>query len=430
MAMRDVGRTVFDLQPGELFRRDASGNVEADPGALLAGADLWKFGWKVLDRAAADGFTYHLAPFASAGINEGNKREVAGRAFALERDSGTTRLFFVWLPGALVDRMSKGTLLAPLNFHVIFHPPTRGPEYTGSQPYWKGKLPADGVAYYLRLGTRYLCSDFRAVAQHVMALTDREPNLAYVVPVADLAGNLGDLTSPDGMLGALTELNRTLSTLLRPAGPVQFEKIGGVMLSGYSRSGDRLVELMAQLGRKPFFTEHLMQVNAFDINLGDNDAQRLPQLARLWEGVRQWASFNRRARAFVYTAYRSHYQQCLASPPGSGWTDRIDVNLEQVSWSDSALKTVKGDERGTASEAYGVDGRFGLVCLPISFFRQYLTNHEGGKREVLGNPARGWHNADYDLEPRAHAHGLFLRGLMSHALAHADPAFFAPRRVR
>jgi hypothetical protein len=431
MAMRDVSREVFDIHPGELFRRDPSGHVTADPAALLPGNELRKFGWKVLDPSAADGFTYHLTTFGSAGINDGNRKEIAGRAFALERDSGTTRLFFVWLPRTLADRLSKGTLPAPLNFHVIFHPPARGAEYTGSRPYWKGTLAADGVAHYLRLGTRYLCSDFKGVAQHLMAVTEREPNFAYVVPVADLAGNFGDLISPDGMLGALTDLYQSLSALLNRTGPAQFAKIGAIMLSGYSRSGDRLVELMSRMGAKPFFTDHLTQLNAFDINLGDNDEQRLPQLARLWEGARQWASLNGKARAYVYTSSRSQFDRCLASPipRGGGWTEKADVKLEEVSWSDSALKAIGGEKRGLASEAYAAVGRFGLICLPTSFFRHYLENHEGGKVQIIGNQKRGWRDGDYDLG-RAHGHGLFLRGLMSHAIAHADPSFFTVRPVR
>ncbi|MEV8631966.1 hypothetical protein AB0395_09945 [Streptosporangium sp. NPDC051023] len=431
MAMRDVGRTVLELQPGGLFRRGPSGEVEPDPAALLPGGDLRKFGWKILDKGATDGISYHAEPFGSAGINDGNRKEFAGRAFALERDSGTTRLFFVWLPSALANRLSRGALLAPLNFHVLFHPPTYEGEYLNSRPYWTGKLPADGVPYYVKLGTRYLCADFKSVAHHVMAVTERDPNLAYVVPVADVSGNFSDLITPDGMLGALTDIYRSLSSLLNASGPAQFDKIGGVMLSGYSRSGDRLVELMRRISRKPFFTEHLMQLNAFDINLGNNDEERLPALARLWEGARQWASFNRKARAYVYTVYRSHYNHCLGNPipSGNSWTDRVNLDLESVSWSDGAAKESKGEKRGVASEAYTSDGRFGLVCLPVSFFRYYLANHHDGKEEIVGNRSRGWHDGDYDLG-RAHGHGLFLRGTMSHALAHADPMFFTARSRR
>ncbi|MFB4293827.1 hypothetical protein ACBI99_39775 [Nonomuraea sp. ATR24] len=429
MAMRDVSRRVLELHPGEPFRAGPGGAAETEPRALLGGGELRKFGWKVLDASMADGITYAPVPFGSASISEANRAVVAGRAFALERDTGTTRLFFVWLPSALADRLAKGTMTGPLNFHVIFHTPTYLDSYVKSRPYWTGKNPSDRVAYYVRLGARYLSTDFRAVAHHVMAVTARDPNLAYVVPIADLSGNLSDLTTPGGLLGALTEVNAALAALL--SGPAPSGKVGGVMLSAYSHSGDRIVALMRHISGAPFFTEHLMQINAFDVNLGDNDQQRLPELARMWEGVRQWATLNRRARAYVYTAYRSHYAQCLASPVprGAAWTDRADVKLDDVTWSDSAAKAAPGQSRGVASEAYGPDGRFGVVCLPVSFFRFYLENHHHGKTEIIGNTARGWHDGEYDIG-RAHGHGLFLRGLMSHAVARADPVFFAPvRRV-
>ncbi|GII86210.1 hypothetical protein Ssi03_42000 [Sphaerisporangium siamense] len=423
--MRDVSAEVLALQPLPLFRRGPAGEVEADPGALLPGGGLRKFAWKVLDKAAGDGIGYHEAAYGP-----GHGKDAAGRAFALERDSGTTRLFFVWLPGALAGRLSRGALTAPLNFHVLFHPPTYEGDYTGSRPYWRGKLRADGVPYYVKLGIRYLCQDFKSVAHHVMAVTERDPNLAYVVPVADVAGNFADLLTPAGMLGALADVYRSLTTLLK--GPAQFDRPGAVMLSAYSRSGDRLVQLMRQVGRTPFFIEHLTQWNGFDINLGDNDAQRLPELARLWTATRQWAQLNRRARAYLYTSYRSHYNQCLGDPEpgGRGWTDRADLDLEDVSWSDGPAKKVRGQARGLASEAYGSDARFGLVCLPVSFFRFYLLNHDkNGNEIIVGNQQRGWHDGDYDIG-RAHGHGLFLRGMMSHALAHADPLFFTAKGTK
>ncbi|EJW16399.1 hypothetical protein PAV_6c04810 [Paenibacillus alvei DSM 29] len=429
MVMKDVSRTVFDLYPVGLFRRGSSGEVEQDPDALLPGANLRKFGWTILDKRASDGFSYQPVPFSSAGISDGNRKDIAGRAFVLERDSGTTRLFFVWMPTTLVNRISNGTLLAPLNFHVLFHPPTYEKEYKGTRPYWTGKLPADGVPYYVRLGIRYLCSDFKSIAHHVMAVTRREPNLAYVVPVADHAGNFADMITPDGMLGTLNDVYRSLLTLLNAPDKPRFDTIGHVMVSGYSRSGNRLVELMAQFSAKPFFTQHLIQLNAFDINLGDTEQQRLPQLARLWEGARQWATVNRKARAYVYTAYRSHYNHCLNNPipRGNRWSETVNVNLEDVSWFDADAKKKPGEKRGVASETYASDGRFGLMCLPISFFRYYLENEGKNGREIIGNQVRGWQDDEYHLGGY-HGHGLFLRGMMSHALAHADPTFFAVRQ--
>ncbi|GGK76433.1 hypothetical protein ACFFWE_02620 [Sphaerisporangium melleum] len=60
--------------------------------------------------------------------------------------------------------------------------------------------------------------------------------------------------------------------------------------------------------------------------------------------------------------------------------------------------------------------------------RQYLEIHDrDGRPIIVGNRTRGWHDGQYD-EHRYHGHGLFHRGMMSHAIAHADPAFFTPVR--
>jgi hypothetical protein len=39
----------------------------------------------------------------------------------------------------------------------------------------------------------------------------------------------------------------------------------------------------------PFFSDHLSQVTAFDINLGNNDKERLPAFTTLLDGIRGWA---------------------------------------------------------------------------------------------------------------------------------------------
>ncbi|MFI7644246.1 hypothetical protein [Nonomuraea sp. NPDC049400] len=80
-------------------------------------------------------------------------------------------------------------------------------------------------------------------------------------------------------------------------------------------------------------------------------------------------SAERGQEAYVSAAY------CLSNPIPSGnrWTDRVDLNLEDVSWADGTAKSSKGSERGLASEAYASDGRFGLVCLPASFFRYRIV---------------------------------------------------------
>jgi hypothetical protein len=431
MSMRDVSPLVRDIQPLPLFRRTTTHEAESDAEGVLPGSDLAMFDRNILDPSRPDGITYHRQPLSAARITDAaSKSTAAGRAFVVERSSGLTRLFFVWVPTPLVQQIQARSLTAPVNFHVLFHPPTYEPWYMKSRPYWQGKF--EGVPQYVKLGIRYLCEDFKAVVHHVMASTDSDPQLAYVVPVADYPANFSDLVIPDGMTAVLSEIVQFLSNSLA-AQPPQIDEAGRIMLSAYSRSGNRLVSLMSRLSQKSdFFARRLTQVNAFDINLGDTDEQRLPELARLWQAVGQWSSMNPHTRAYLYTAYRSHYDYCYANPVprGNHWFEVANVNLDQVDWSDKNARAASGLSRGTASEAYASQRRFGLVCLPVSFFQYYIPNELPGKIDIKGNQARGWHDGQYHLGSPFHGHGLFLRGMLSHAIAHAHPDFFVPKAKR
>jgi hypothetical protein len=294
----------------------------------------------------------------------------------------------------------------------------------------KNEPTADsGKALFVQLGIRYLCSDFRAIAHHVMAVAARDPSLAYVVPVADHPANFDDLVDPSQLLTALRELYEFITRALAPQRPPQFDIIGKVMLSAYSRSGDRLTELMRKASSgHAFFSTHLAQLNAFDINLGDNDAERLPVFTQFWADICSWrAKVNPAARAFVYTAYRSHYRVCKDHPVSSSdtWNPATDINMDGVPWSDEDRKAKLGPVRDMASECYNRDAELGILCLPVMFFEFYLRN---GKSDV-GNPVRGWASGQYRAGG-SHGHGLFLRGMLSHALARAAPIFFGGATTR
>jgi hypothetical protein len=425
--VRDVSAEVARLQQVKLLVTKPDGTIAADPGVLLAGADLWKFGFKILDKSRPDGFTFYLQTFTAAGLDGDTRTRAAGRFYAVEDPDATTRLLFVWLPTPLARALEAGNLEQPLNFHVLFHPPTYEQNYVRT-PYWNGKDPQTSTAEYVHLGMRYLCVDFAAIAHHVLAVSARTPNTAIVIPVADNPGNFADMVTGAGMVRKLYGLYDFLSRQANPSVPPRFDKIGKVMVSGYSRSGNRLVALFADRTGKnaPFFSDHLSQVNAFDINLGNNDGERLPAFTKLLEGIRGWAGAVRGARAFIYTAYRSHYNLWVGAPITSGtlWAERTEVELDSVTWSDTALQAKKGDLRGTAAESYGGDGRFGAVHLPITFFQFYLNNKKpDGTDDPLGNKTRGWSDSHYHTGG-FHGHGLFLRGMMSHAFSHADPAYF------
>ncbi|MEE6136880.1 hypothetical protein SKC41_11110 [Mycobacterium sp. 050128] len=423
--MKDVSTTVQAIQPLPLLVPDkTTGALIADPEMLLPGDELRNFDFHILDNSvkALEGWTYSAKKYSTAGVTSKNKQKAAGRVFVLDRERGTTRLFFVWIPNLLVSRMAAGKLPSPLNFHVLFHPPTYETEYKET-PYWDGKRPSDSTAHYVKLGIRYLAQDFKAVAHHVMAVSQREPNLAYVVPVAEHQGNFDDILTPVALKTVLGELYDFVARQLNSGKAPQFDTIGKVMVSGYSRSGDRLAALMAnQSGpSKTFFENNLAQVNAFDINLGNDDTERLPKFIALWQSIREWVRLNPRGRSCIYTAYRSHYNICNMTPiaPMRGWDDRTEFNLETPPWADASLKAKTGQVRGMASDQYTSDPSSGVVCLPVSFFQNYIPNNG----VIVGNAERGWSDTNYGIKG-AHGHGLFLRGMLSHAIAHADPLFF------
>jgi hypothetical protein len=121
-------------------------------------------------------------------------------------------------------------------------------------------------------------------------------------------------------------------------------------------------------------------------------------------------------------------------PRGSDWRERVDVDLDRVG-PDSAAKDLGRMSRGTASEAYAPQRRSGLVCLPWSFFRNCITDKTKDGEVAIGNRARGWHDATYETGHLVtydvgmnHGHGLFLRGMLSHALGHTHPDFFTTVR--
>ena len=227
-----------------------------------------------------------------------------GTLLVAERETGTTRLFLIW-----VSRTAAVNLRAKawdkINVHLLFHPPTYEDCYSES-PYWTGnctikgkdnwceKAGIMGQRPYVQLGVRYLCSDFRAVAQHLLAVSGLEPNVIYVTPVADNrygANNFNDILSAEAMTRLIEEL--IIFSAQQVAGSTIKDGIiefGNVMLSGYSRSGDRIEKLMGSISNNRVFQRHLSQLNLFDINL-DN---KLSRSARSFhEAMRQHRSLEK-----------------------------------------------------------------------------------------------------------------------------------------
>ncbi|WP_331765729.1 hypothetical protein [Embleya sp. NBC_00896] len=434
--MRDVTAVVEPLQEAwaKIFVPGPGGTAVVDPDRLVPSDKIAVAGWHVLDRSSPDGVT--VTPVKYADIHLDRAKE-AGKVWALERDSGDTRLFFVWAPPALLSELAAGGA-SGVDVHVLFHPPTYETCYRNT-PYWNGRCrdwhgkscSADmqDQHLYVRLGLRYTAVDFLAIAHHLVAQRGRKPRMAYVLPVADNR-DFADLTRPDQLMNVLGEIANFLRAAVRPGTQAQ-TPVGKVMLSAYSRSGTRLLGDGGKMGlfqhldsHKDFFARHLIQVNAFDINLADKPKQRMETFVPLWAAVLRWRGLNRAARAFVYTAYADHLAHVLTARPGL-FTERQEVNLEEVPWSDETLRAPKGPVRGRGVEAYGDDGKVGVLHLPPTFFQEYIRNGPD-PRDFVGN-VRGMEHRP--AHGHGHGHGWFMRSLMSHALGHGDPSLFAGPRT-
>jgi hypothetical protein len=419
---KDVTAAFLGLQaPGhELFQP----SQQVDPGKLMPVASIDAPSWHLLDGSKPDGVA--VAPLAINSV-PGKLAAETGAAYAVERDSGSTRLYMVWISQAAREALGSGRF-ADVNIHFMFHPPTYEDCYANAKGgYWRGRCDFNGdkddcVAMglvgtnpYVKLGARYLATDFRAVLQQLLAVQLRKPMVMYVVPVADSPGNFNDLLDAAKMTRTCQELvifgAQTSGPSRVTSGDMPF---GKVMLSTYSHSGDRLDPLLSQAGNHAFFVDHLSQVNMFDPNVHTNKQQRLAMFRTLCQHLKTWKRTNRNAHMYLYTAYADHVQVFRDEArlvPGT-----TSVNLDSAPWSEPALKSAKAARpRGVGVEGYTDDGTVGLIHLPIDFFHQWLS-------DVPANPA-GFNHAAHGS---GHGHGWFLRTLMAHAVAHADPAWFAP----
>src|SRR4051812_39781730 len=132
--LNDVSDRVFALQePGyELFRRERSGIVSADPDRLIPGSGIDAAGWTVLDASRPDGLNLRFVDYSSIKLDK--QREV-GDLVAVERPNAVTRLFFVWVPSTVVADMRSSSMPDRLHFHLLYHPPTWESCYVRT-PYW------------------------------------------------------------------------------------------------------------------------------------------------------------------------------------------------------------------------------------------------------------------------------------------------------
>lgn len=392
--------------------------------------------WRVLDKATADGISLSGRAIDSV---PGKLANELGTVVAIERDHGTTKLFLIWISRVAGAALTAGRFSA-VNLHLLFHPPTYEPEYVNA-PYWRGSYKDGDVTYhpFVKLAARYLCRDFRSVAQQLLAVGLLEPSVIFVVPVADLPGNFEDLLTPTAMLQVCQEIAifaaQQLGGSRINSGDVP---IGKVMLSVYSHSGDRLHPLLSSLTnstplpnaasiqagtancpgladrRHRFFRDHLWQVNMFDPNVSDKSPQKRTQL--FWQlccDLAAWRQVNPAAHAYLYTVYPNHVAMfCKAMRFQANQT----VSLQTVPWSDEPLRSAKdGQPRGTGREGYNDDATLGALHLPISFFNLWLP-----QESPPPNPA-GFANQAHGS---FHGHGWFLRSMIAHAFSHADRAWF------
>jgi hypothetical protein len=123
-----------DLQD---VRLDPSGAAKADPERLIPGAEIEAAGWRVLDPTKPDGLNIGAVKYADIKLD---KNREAGELFAVERTSGTTKFFFIWVSRPVVSAIRSGNPPSALHFHVLFHPPTWESCYVRT-PYWHGTCP-------------------------------------------------------------------------------------------------------------------------------------------------------------------------------------------------------------------------------------------------------------------------------------------------
>lgn len=374
--------------------------------------------WRVLDKAAPDGIS--LAGRAIDSV-PGKLATELGTVIAIERDQGTTRLFLIWISRVAGTALAAGRFGA-VNLHLLFHPPTYESEYVNA-PYWRGSYRDGNLTYhpFVKLAARYLCRDFRSVAQQLLAVQLLEPSVIFVVPVADHAGNFADLLTPTAMLQVCQEIAifaaQRLGGSRIDSGDVP---IGKLMLSVYSRSGDRLHPLLSTDRGHRLFRDHLAQVNLFDPNLSDTSVQVRAQLfSQLCADLAAWRKVSPAAHAYLYTAYPDHVAMfCNAL---RFQADRA-VSLQAAPWSEESLRSAKnGQPRGTGREGSTDDATLGVLHLPISFFHLWLP-----QPGTPPNPAGFAHQAHGSF----HGHGWFLRSMMAHAFSHADRGWFSPAQRR
>ena len=346
--LTDVSDGVFALQEQgfELFSKDSSGAVGADPNKVVPDAGIQAAEWRVLDPQKPDGLSVGWVDYKSIKLD---KVREAGELFAVDRTNGSPRLYLVWASRAIAAMIRQGGS-DPLNFHVLFHPPTWESCYKRT-PYWNGVCSnwhpvadnekdvcvqnMDQKPLYVRLGLRY-CSQYSlAIPQHLIAVRGREPLVIYVTPVSDFH-DFPDLVQTSTMLGILQEIADFLTAKVTAGKQTQYPgTVGKIILSGYSRSGTRLVSIMNSLsGKDVFFSKHLSQINAFDINLGNNQAEREAAFNPLWNQIVRWKlggggnpPVNRDGRVCVYTAYRYHANYVLGHSQG-GIGPPTTLNLE------------------------------------------------------------------------------------------------------
>lgn len=355
--------------------------------------------WIVLDAAGKDGITIPTVKYEDRGIKPSGD---IGKVFVLERDTGKTKLFFVWVPP---DVMARRKSAEPINYHILFHAHPHSSEY--SVNYWDGiyedpKDKSKKTPSFVLLGTRYLFYDFRSLGQHLMARNAPRDALALVVPVASIgSGYFGDLQSPAELVSACREIG----DFIRGAATTD-ASIGKVMLTGYSYSGHVIEGLVNNTSGKPehraFYESKLSQVTLMDIHLSDNAQERIAKFRALWNSLyRVKEKLNRELVLRVYTAYRDHADH-VRNYRGDDAGPIIDRDIA-VNMDDS---TVTGKEpkqaRGEAKQFYSGDLTLSLLHFPTSYFSWYV--------DETRNP-RG-----FDPGGGQHGHGWLLRVFLSHAL--------------
>lgn len=367
---------------------------------------------------------------------EGMDDADAGRIFILERDdnrrdTGLTRLFFVWASPKQVTKFSSGGPDAlRVKVSVIFHPAAGLDKYPA---YWQGGIDPVKVPNFLELGARYLCKEKHTVAQHFCAIRPGDKDGVkgksssftglVVVPVSS-AGSFNNLANPRELEEALRHIARRcfegVTKKIEPASSVTLDRVA---VAGYSRSGILLGQLLDNTrSNEPFMRDVLREFYAFDVILDERDRDgkvvksKQQGYDEFWAKLKKWQGEDADRRIRLYSAEPATVANIYAE-----LRDRLkryggghhNAAVPFSSFNGKPRSGGSGNYAGLTNgyEIYSTDNSRSLVVLPNGNPAVYIST------DNIVNPNGFPPGGAY--EPELEGHSWFVSRLFTHALFHS-----------